>query len=363
MNVDEIKLGATDAAGAPVEIIYARRKGLYVVYRTRDRIMVHFCDTDAGEGRQRAILNRLNPLRGEINGLIDGWRMSQRPSVRARVARYERRVADALAVALEGDPETAQILLEHVKRELYEERVSWARFQYLLVASATAGAVLFAIFILSSGWYQRAIYDFGEETGPLWLAAGAGTLGAFFSIATGIRSRTVLPDLRLGDNSADAMLRVVVGLIGATVLVFLLQSGVVATPSFGNQTVDSTPAPPAQYSWAMVVVVGFIAGFLERLVPDLLGDNAIARIKAAAPGTAAAATAATEAARTPAESSPSDRPASAVDGQPAAPPAAADEPAMDETEDDCVDRFADGVDVTPDEDLPAARGGVATMPT
>jgi len=343
--VADIKLGATDAAGATVEAVYASRPPNYAVYRTKDRLMIHFADASAKEAEQRTALACLGPLRGEINGLIDGWRSSSNLRDRAKAAALDRRGADALVMALEGQPEGAMALLEAIKADVYDVRVSRARFQYLMVASAALAAAVIPIVILTSDWYAKAIFPFAKATHPLWLAAAAGAFGAFFSIATGIRNRTVLPDLRAGDNSADAVLRVVIGVIAATLLIFLLQSGVVATPSFGGRTVEYDPGKAATYSWAMVVVVAFTAGFLERLVPDLLADSAIATLKPAKPSASAAAAAATAA-------------TTAAAARAAAAASTPVEPSEDE--DSCADRHG-GADDTPDEELPAARGGVANV--
>lgn len=342
MKVDEVKLGATDSAGAQIEAVFARRVPGYAVYRTKDRVLVHYADAQKLEAQQRSDLVGIGPLRGEINGLIDSWRNSRLEGARSKAARYERRVADALTMALEGDPDGAKALLETIKLDIHEERVSRARFQYLLVASATLAAAVLAIALMT------AYAGLAAKLEPLWLAAGAGAFGAFFSIAIGIRNRTVLPDMRIGDNSADAILRILIGLLAAAVLIFLLQSGVVATPTFGNRTVEIGLDPPARYSWTMVVVVGFVAGFLERLVPDLLADSAIARVKPAAPK----APVGTTAPKTEAK-------AAAGDTAQAKGPAGAEGPAGEDV-DNCFDRNqAD--DLTPDEDLPPARGGVATL--
>lgn len=337
MTVADIRIGATDSAGAIVETVFAHRSPLYAVYRTKDRLLIHFADDPVEEEIQRKAIAYLGPLRGHINGLIDGWRTGHDLADRAKASAFERRVADALIVAMEGQPETAKLLLEDIKADAYDVRVSRARFLYLIAACLTLLITVIPILVVTSDWYARSVFPFGSYTSPLWLAAASGAFGAFFSIAIGIRNRTVLPDLRTGDNSADAVLRVVIGVIAATVLIFLLQSGVVGTPTFGNRTVELGAKAPAIYSWTMVVVVAFVAGFLERLVPDLLADNAISALKSAKPTA------------------------------PVPPPPPASRPmavqrvqAPGEDEDNCVDRHS-AVDDTPDEELPAARGGVANV--
>ncbi len=64
---------------------------------------------------------------------------------------------------------------------------------------------------------------FERTAWALWFPLTGGKIGAFFSIAVGIRDLAVLPDLHWIDNSADAVLRVVIGALAAGVLVTLVE--------------------------------------------------------------------------------------------------------------------------------------------
>ncbi len=57
---------------------------------------------------------------------------------------------------------------------------------------------------------------FAMPAKPLWLAARAGTVGAWFSVALAIKNRTVLPNLQRRDNYSDACLRIAIGFIAAS---------------------------------------------------------------------------------------------------------------------------------------------------
>jgi hypothetical protein len=97
------------------------------------------------------------------------------------------------------------------------------------------------------------------------LAAKAGLVGAAFSIALAIRGRTVALDTDLLDNVTDGTLRLVIGVVSAGVLLLLLGSGIIPSLKIGDAEFKA-----GALTWQMVLLVGFVGGFLERLVPDLL---------------------------------------------------------------------------------------------
>lgn len=264
MRVVEVLIDAPDSSGTKIVTVYAKVEPHYAVYRTAERVMVHFAD-DADEDRaQRAALVAINPIRGQINGLIDGWRASAVQDKKDKAKLFDRRVADGLMVALQGDVVSAAEILKSTKDDLVAERTSWARFQYLIAASVMAVVAIIVCAAVTSDWFMR-IYPFSETAVALWRAAGAGTVGAFFSIAIGIRSRTVLTDLHTRDNRADAILRVIIGAIASALLVALLSSGLVTVGIGGQQISGVSPS-----DWLRIIVIAFVAGFSERIVPDLL---------------------------------------------------------------------------------------------
>src|SRR3954471_9932536 len=295
VKVVDITPCGTDAVGKQIEALFAKVVPLYAVYRTRERGMIHLADAPVERGRQRTLLSPLNPLRGEINGLIDGWRCSTKRRILARAHRFDRRVADALSMALENDRCGAREILEKVKQDIISERTSWARFLYLMIASAAAMAIMLLACLATSSAVVRTLFDFGAAGNRLWLGAGVGTVGAFFSIAIAIRSRTILTDLRLRDNAADAVLRIVVGAIAGALILLIILSGAVGL-SIGTTTLTpATVLAPANTMLAMLIA--FAAGFSERLVSDLLVRATPAELAAAAPRPAVPGSAAAAAAR------------------------------------------------------------------
>jgi hypothetical protein len=361
LNVADLVPDGADALGFTIVCIYARKPPEYAVYRTNQRILVHFADDLAKSDEQRKLLSQLAPVRGEINGLIDGWRLapdsnralfltiSNGAKLRSKAERYDRRSADAIQVALEGDCTGAASLLEIVKQDILNERIGWSRFEYLIVAFMTAIAVgLIALFAMLLDSNQPCASSANrilclDQAVDLWRGFIAGATGAFFSIALGIRGRTILTDLYRPANLMDAALRVVVGSIGGVVLVALILAGFVRF-SLGDNS-------PGTYDTIHILIVGFIAGFTERLVPDLLakaevrtGETAV--IRRPEPAT-----------ETKPQRDPNDGGSSELALQAAEQTA---EAAFEQAgEDVCVAELQIPDDeLTRDEDLPAASGGI-----
>ena len=208
VHVADLQVKQPDAAGVEVLAIYARNAPEYAVYRTAHRVCVHFADDRAKSDEQRKAFAQLSPLRGEINGCVDPWRAARDgkrflwirtgPRMREKAERYDRRVADALIVGLEGDLTGAGALLETIKNDSLGERVGWARFEYLVAAYVAASALtMVALFVSLVDELEKC--RLGRmlclpEAWDLWSGSAAGAFGAFFSIALAIRGRTILPD-------------------------------------------------------------------------------------------------------------------------------------------------------------------------
>ncbi|HEX8667353.1 MAG TPA: hypothetical protein VF727_03165 [Allosphingosinicella sp.] len=463
-NVADLELDGPDALGERILSFFGRKPPHYAVYGIRRRVAVHFADDAEEANGQRKILAQLAPLRGEIDGLIDGWRdgssnsffgLENAARLRSKADRYERRVGDALVLALEDDVPDATATLQAIKQDIINERTAWARFEYLIAAFATAMIVMFIAFLICATYpwgdaeaaHRRMIWvavvlvlfasaagaaaflagrerdrrtasaseideqppeaggdiaaarfngrrtrlhPVAQQAAPLgtgillflllaipvfavfiapsfshmdnvrpfstpidlWRAASGGAVGAFFSIAVGIRTRTVLPDLLRTSNIMDAVLRVTIGFIAGAVLLAMLRLNVV--------TVKIGTTPIADVSPLGVVLVGFFAGFSERLVPDLLekakASTGGSLVRSAAQTTVTPTPAATAAATAGAESP--DTKAAAPDAPAAGPPAV--DPLPEQAgEDGCAsDIDLEDDEVTSDAELPAAAGGV-----
>lgn len=365
--VADIIAGSQDSTGVAIETVYCKVGMTYAVYRTHERVMVQFADDPALGKDQRLLLSPLNPTRGEINGLIDGWRLSRSSDENAVAKLFDRRVADGLTVALQGQPEHALALLSAVKADVMEERTSAARRDYLLIASATMMLIVAASLVLyrvmENKPFNIPLEDGLSLAGLLSWPAAIGSVGAFFSIALAIRSRTILTDLQTNDNRSDAILRIVIGSLSAVILVCLLSGKLVAF-AIGDTPIGSDALPLT--SPALMLVIAFLAGFSERMVGNLLDRSSLA-----APGTPATNPLAGGRVAPAVPSSGANADEQNPLGKPR-PPASQDRPVIQgvnprrhAAEEEEVDGCCSNLTLTDDEltediDLPPATGGVET---
>lgn len=382
-TIRDVKLGDLDSTGAEIIGVYAKVENAYAIYRTEERLLVQFSDDPALGADQRKLLAPLGPLRGGINGLIDGWRKAD-PSLSrkwfgwfrsslehdmsAKAALFDRRVADALTIALQGGSMEASLILAAAKADILEERTSVARTEYVGVATAIMVLLILTISgitrlvgaddIIPKDADRNAIVPIDAiGANAVGFAAALGALGALFSIALAIRSRELLTDLKSLDNIVDATMRVLIGAISAVLLYCLIAAGYFSF-SFGRSS------PLQLEAWQPgLAVIAFVAGFSERLVGNVLSGAALGGVSAAnrvAEGAAASvAGAQAEAAN---ERNPLGRPVAGSADQPSAAAASVGVAAVNDDEEtsegghEHVDEA--GEEMTSDVELPEAVGGV-----
>jgi hypothetical protein len=361
MNVADLKRGELDDSGDKILQFYARQPPDYAVYQTGQRVSVQYADDTIKADAQRKALTQLAPMRGELDGLLQSWRDAKESGgiawplslrdggkLHDRANRYDRRIADALRVALEGDLTGAGQVFSEIKADVLDERTGWARLEYLLASLGFAMLFILLAAFIAQSVLKTACFDgltplCFSKASDLWRGAMAGAFGAFFSIAIGIRGRTVLPDLNREANLTDAGLRVAIGIIAGTVIVALIVSGFVVL-AIGQSQVKG------EVDSLYMAIAGFLAGFSERMVPDLLA-SAVAKTGEAP---VVRAPILTPAPVVPDKGAPADGTKPAVAGAPNA------DPAPDQTAVDCCVSGVDLTDqeLTRDEDLPVASGGV-----
>lgn len=260
-KVADISLDQPDIEGRSVEEVYARSKHFAIYRAAGGDVWVQLSDDITEADKQRTALAKIAELRWDIDQAADGW---------WREPHSQREIAAGIQLALIFGPDTAVIKLSRTLATLKDERQLAGRIQYMGLAACSTVLLLGALYTCSE------LRPFADPATNVWLAGKAGLMGAFFSIAMAIRGRKVACDNGKISNAMEGAVRLIIGVIASGFLLLAIGSGFLTRAVMGE-------APGSGVAnWQAVVVLGFLAGFIERLVPSLLEEGAD-RIAAATP--------------------------------------------------------------------------------
>jgi len=258
-SIADIRVDVDDGRGVLIDHVYFKRSQ-YAIYRVGPDILVAHSDDQATADKQIAAIAGLLPLRDHLINLTKDLPLASTKEC------YATQIADALRLALEQQMDCAKAIINEAVRDALEIQARIGRMVYLKWAAGIA--LVFAGLLIPLGGF---IPD-ASGVHFLLLAAGAGAVGALLSISIGIRGRSVAIDGNWQANAADAAVRVLIGVISAAILFLVLTSGALT-----DLQVGTVKFAGASVAWQTVVLVGFVAGFFERLVPDLLEKSAAPR--------------------------------------------------------------------------------------
>lgn len=259
-KVSEITVGGTDNCGRKIQYLYSTYANSFAIYRAENNVFIHYADTDAEARAQRALFAPLRPLRGEINVLIRKLMTALAPpddNDRGEREFYLIQIADALYTGLiDGGTEQAVVELERIKAQLEDRLKSVGRMLFAFnTVWATLGVLLtLALFvglmarieaqIAGEGLRETVTYTFffGQY---FTVAALFGALGAWFSIALGLRHNDVRPSNNRLDNLVDPVLRIVIAVLAAMVLFCIVRLDLVTVQIGGNEVSWQSDDAPA----------------------------------------------------------------------------------------------------------------------
>ena len=265
----DLKCGAPDKLGNAVqEIMWMGAH--YAVYCSDKGIYVHFSDCSDIEKEQRARFSKICPELCELRYLtaqMHGWRpwLPRRP----QHSLYEHNMAQALMLMMENQEAPAKQIAEQalamaVRRVTNDNTIRYVRACLILGGLCVAiGALVL--------WLLAGQADVAARWSPYVLGGMFGALGAIFSIVTRLEAFELKPCNESRMNYWMSATRVLVGVMSAVAL--LLFADTLMTDLLGKLTdgvKHVTEIGKNQLLWPAVAVLGFIGGFAERLIPNIL---------------------------------------------------------------------------------------------
>jgi hypothetical protein len=253
----------------------------YAVYRSSEGVYVHFSDCPETEREQRKRFTEVCPELCELRYLTaqmshSWWRtlalraMPRLSFLQPREERgralYEHNMAQALMLLMEGNTEGAKVISRNalsmaVRRVSNDNRIRYVR------ACLITGAIWV---LIATALFNWPLFAFADSDIPRWnayvIASMFGAAGSVFSIATRLQNFELKPcnDSRM--NVWMSMVRVGMGIVAAIVLL-LFAKMMLHDMVFPKAVGGRIPLEGA-------AILGFLGGFAERLVPNLLRQTA-----------------------------------------------------------------------------------------
>src|SRR6516225_773810 len=257
----DLREGGLDKLGHIIEEILWVGSN-YAIYRTKKGVYVHFSDDEeqAEEQRQRFIkvcpeiceLRYLTPQIRSAGPLISRWKNSDGSSL------YDHNIAQAIMLVMERDVETGRKIAQQALKMAVDRVTNDNTIRYVRTS------IIAWLSIIGLGAVALLVVQFVWPTSPEplhYLVAGiAGATGAMLSIATRLQSFRLKPCNQSDMNKWMSVIRIGTGIIAGLVLLLLAQAIL-------SELIKKLFDSPASLETA--AALGFVAGFAERLVPNV----------------------------------------------------------------------------------------------
>jgi hypothetical protein len=234
----DLKVGDMDSSGNQILAVYAKKKGLYAIYEITGHKVIIKGDFSLAD---HSDLNRVLMKIAELTAGIPSLKLT-----------YNSSLGHAMKIYLDGDSKTAN----HVLRRVYDQMVLHltrrGKAAYLGGAAASMGLALFSFLV------SRVFRISNLDTIHVFWAIVCSSVGGFLSVALGSQSLKI--DLHDSPrlNFFNGVVRILIAMICGVILYFLIQAEFVLSIIKHDQE---------SYGY---VIVFFLSGFSEKLVPNLL---------------------------------------------------------------------------------------------
>jgi len=257
--VADIKKGGRDHRGEKIEYLFYHRQS-FAIYRSGDKVMVHYADDEATAEQQTIAVAELVFLRGRLQFLMSGCSSED-------ANRYHCLIAEALRLCLDGRGAESKAMMEMLIDTMIEHRLQQGRDVHLISTGLMVLVIILSLCASAAGiWYLWGLAPVAAGC-CLMLAIGSGAIGATMSTALALQARNgsaAVKSVNPRRNAIDGVARILIGVASAAALYLFLDSDVLGAIKIGDLILKP------DIDWKKAMLVGFMAGFLERLVPDLL---------------------------------------------------------------------------------------------
>lgn len=221
--------------------------------------------------RPRRLWNRASNAFARQSGKAADPATPMQRTTSPSITLYERQLGRCISQALIGHTEEAATSLLFLREQLCARIRNRARVVHLLINLILTLLVLTGAYLFVWSEYSP-IFGFAsvEELG---LSMAMGAVGALFSTTVRLQSLEIDPTVTPSMHWIYGSQRVIVGVIGALVVYFGFKSGVL-TGLFQPVRDVSVTETQGNFSPYWLSFVSVIAGFSERLVPNLLDSHA-----------------------------------------------------------------------------------------
>jgi hypothetical protein len=257
----ELMEGKDDKLGHIVEEILWIGQN-YAIYRSQKGVYVQFSNVLQEAAEQRCRFTEISPELCELRYLTNEMRSGWNPTRRHPSYLYDHNIAQAVMLVMENKVAAGQQLAQQALKMAVQRVTNDNTIRYF---ACCVGFWIVSIVISAA---VGALARYGVHSQELFIyavAAISGATGAVLSVAARLQSFQLRPCHQSGMNYLMSMTRVGIGLIAGPILLLLALTVLHA---------QIKTIVPMMADWPGAAVLGLVAGFAERLIPNLLGRTA-----------------------------------------------------------------------------------------